>query len=305
MSDPILRRSSPLQAFLRSFGPATAPAAQATEKPAWLTPSPPAASPPVDREALVAARSLPHGAVCDETLRAALDAEIYARRAETDTLDGPQSPKVTGELRVHSDGLPDWWREGGNLMLCGPEAVPPEVSLGMLLMPASGAIVVMGAGARVVRVHFVGDGGLVVIGDGVFLNASSTTTTARSTILIGERTTATWMASIDARNGGIVVVGDDGMWAPGCNFMTDDSHAIRDAETGARINRYGGRIMVERHVWLGDQTRLMGDCRVGHDAVVGQGSFVKNVVLPANTVSVGRPARPARRGITWAREDLP
>lgn len=294
-SAPAIKRDS----LRRWFGLAsTSP----SRKDDWFH-SPPA----VDRSEspiITAARSLPHGAVCSDDLRRAIDEEIVARRTAKNMLDGPASPKTATELTVRRDGMPDWWTQNGHLLLCGPDLGEVRFGVGMLSKPSYRSLVVIGAGVILPSINVMREDALIVVGDNCRM-LSSSIGCGNATVLVGEETTATWMASIDARNGGIVVAGRDGMWAAGSSMMTDDTHAIRDAETGKRINKYGGRIMLGDHVWLGEQTKLMGDCRIGDDCVVGMGSFVKNVALPPNTVSVGRPARPIRSGVTWSRQDLP
>ena len=81
-------------------------------------------------------------------------------------------------------------------------------------------------------------------------------------------------------------------------------HAIRNRETGRRINGFGGRIAIHRHVWLCDNVAVLGGARIGADTVVGAQALVKGE-LAANSVYVGSPPRSVRTGITWTREDLP
>ena len=258
----------------------------------------------VENPAIRAASALPDGTPCDDALRAELDREIALRRHRADADDGPPTPALDA-LRVRRDGMPDWWAEGGNLMLVGPDAGPIEVALGLMPIKPRGAVLMVGARVNMMRIQCTGDGCIAVVGNDSGLNAGTIALSNGGTVMIGENTTGTWLAGVSAHTGGFIVTGADGMWAAGVTFMTDDSHAIRDAATDIRINRLGGRIVIERHVWLGQQVQLMGDCWVGEGGVIGQQSLVRNVVLPPHAVSVGRPAAPKRRGIKWAREDLP
>ena len=253
---------------------------------------------------LTAALDLADGTVCDVALLQALAAEIDARRAASGVLEGPASP-ITTNLQVRRNGLPEWWTASNNLMLAAPDASVADIQMGYMGMPISGAVVVFGADAKLGSLGLNAAGGFVVVGDRANLFASTISTFGMGTVLIGEQTTSTMRARIDARNGGIVLVGADSMWAHNVRFLTDDMHAIRDLETGKRLNHFGGRIVLERHVWLGEDVTLMGDCGVGADTIVGRGSFVKNVNLPPNSVCVGAPARAVRSGVTWSREDLP
>lgn len=85
----------------------------------------------------------------------------------------------------------------------------------------------------------------------------------------------------------IVIVGAEGLWALGVWIMTDDFHPIRDRHTGIRINKFGGRIVLDRHVWLGLGVTLIGDYYIGEDSIVGQGVTVKEACLASGTISVG------------------
>jgi acetyltransferase-like isoleucine patch superfamily enzyme len=266
-------------------------------------PDPNAAIPP-DRSAIDAALRLNDGARVGDEVMAAISAQMRHRRAITGTLGGPANPVATN-LHVRKSSLPDWWNENGNLCLCTPETQHFEIGMGFLARPSAGSIVVVGSRSGLTKILTTGGPALVVVGDDVSLMGSSLATSGASTILIGEKTSATWMANVSAFNGGIVVVGRDNMWAPGVTFMTDDSHRIYDMESGRRINRYAGRIVLDEHVWLGLQVGIAGDCLIGTGGVVGQGSYVRDVALPPNAISVGRVAKPVRTGIGWARDDRP
>lgn len=254
------------------------------------------------REVLRRARALPDDSHVTDEIMAAIEAEMHARRAASGTLDGPASPRAT-QLRVRHVGLPDWWEAGRNLFLCAPDVREIVFNVHGFNAPPQDMIVVAGAGCYLPHLGLAGSQGLVVIGDNTVMMSSAFTVLQDTTILIGENTTATWMCLGDARNGGVLVVGTDNMWASGVSFFTDDTHAIREEGTGKRLNLRGGRVVVDRHVWLGDSTKLMGDCYIGHDTVVGTGSFVKGR-LPAHHICVGRPARPTRAGVTWTRDDF-
>ncbi len=256
------------------------------------------------RAAIAAARALPDGTPASDALVAAIHAEIAARRHAAALDDGPASPALSG-LQIRHVNVPDWWESSGSLLLASPESRLPEIGLGMLRIPVERIVIVIGAVTTSPNVNCTGSDALVVIGDRVTMLQSAMSVGRDSTILVGEETTATWMTFTDVRNGGAMIVGADCMIASGVSFMSDDSHAIRDAGTDRRINLRGGRIMIEDHVWIGDQTRIMGDSRIGTGGVVGAAAFVKSIHLPPHTVSLGRPARPARSGIVWTREDAP
>ncbi|HWW22098.1 MAG TPA: methyltransferase domain-containing protein [Steroidobacteraceae bacterium] len=252
-----------------------------------------------------ATQHLRDGDKCDEQVRDRLTVEIGRRLECAQVKSHPRLPQVT-DLRMRREGLPDWWTAGNNVLLASPKSKTPTLRAGFFELPLPrNVILVVGEEAAINHVNVAGEGGLVVLGDKVQIQSGAMSAIGYCTILIGERTGATMWAEVDARNGGVVSVGADGMWAIGVRLYTDDSHAIRDVATGKRINKMGGVIILESHVWLCRDAEVMGDCHVGADSVVGMGSLVKDAELPANTVSVGRPARVVRTGTTWSRLDLP
>lgn len=83
----------------------------------------------------------------------------------------------------------------------------------------------------------------------------------------------------------------------GVKMRPSDSHKIIDRETGKRINP-PEPIIVEDHVWVGDDCVILGGARIGRGSVIGVRSMV-NGELPAHCVAVGIPARPVKENIEW------
>ena len=266
----------------------------------------PAPSPPLTPEhhLFSMAERLEEGANCPPDFTDALMRLIAARRTVSGVAEGPPSPRLT-DLRVRREGLPDWWREGGNLLLFGEDSHMPEFKIDAVLGPPRRSVVAVGRDTRFLCMTLGLEGALVALGDKIVAPLGALSCQGPSTVLVGENTTFTSWAMLDCRNGGIIVTGPDGMWAHNVSLMTDDAHAIRDAATGRRLNAFGGRIVVDRHVWLCERTRLLEGARVGPESIVGAGALLKRCVIPPNSVAVGVPARVVRSGVTWSREDAP
>jgi acetyltransferase-like isoleucine patch superfamily enzyme/SAM-dependent methyltransferase len=250
---------------------------------------------------------LAEGERCGEVVLERLAADIERRlvRANLEPQHRAPMPQLT-DLRVRRQGLPEWWLRGNNVLLAAPGARIPELHTGMFLLgPPRNALLIMGEGSSLNHLNFAGEAPLICLGNRVDFSNAAISGVGYCTVLIGEDTNATMWAQMDARNGGVISIGADGMWAIGVNLMTDDTHAVRDVATGKRINRLGGKIIIDRHVWLGMEVQVLGNSYIGHDCVVGIGSLVRNITLPPNTVSAGRPARVVREGVTWSRLDLP
>jgi acetyltransferase-like isoleucine patch superfamily enzyme len=252
-------------------------------------------------------RHLADGEKCGEVVLQRLGDDIEQRlvRANVEPQHRLPMPQLS-DLRIRREDLPDWWLRGNNVFLAAPGVRTPALHTGMFLLgPPRNALLIMGEGSSINHVNFAGEAPLICFGNRVDFNSAAISGVGYCTVLIGEDTSATMWAQMDARNGGVISIGADGMWAIGVNLMTDDSHAVRDATTGKRLNRLGGKIIIGPHVWLGMQVEVLGDSYIGNDSVVGIGSLVRNVTLPPNTVSAGRPARVVREGVTWSRQDLP
>ena len=251
-----------------------------------------------DLAALVAlADEEPDGAPCSDRLRAALQ-EAMQRRCDS---DDPPPPKL-GNLTVRREGLPDWWTLD-NLALAAPGVAMP-LNCHFSERRPSRNVAVVGAGAEVAALSYSSQGGLIVVGDRVRMPSGHFGVATNGTVLVGEDCSAATWARLDARNGGSIRVGVDGLWGSDVNIVTDDMHAIRDVKSGRRTNAFGGRIVVERHVWLCDEVRLTGGAHVGADSIIGMGALVRGP-MPPGSVCVGSPARPVRRGVTWTHDDLP
>lgn len=255
---------------------------------------------------ITACEGLQDNEPCGPDIYSLLEAAMWDRREACGIIDrSPSNPVVTA-LRVRRSGLPDWWTQNGNLLLAAADAEIGEIAheIGGTVLPRN-SLAVVGAGGRVHILLLTGEGALCVLGDRVQLRGDVLSALGGSTLLIGEDTISTASVNASAKNGGALVVGAEGLWALGVWIMTDDFHAIRDRHTGVRINKFGGRIVVDRHVWLGLGVTLMGDCYIGEDSIVGQGATVKDAFLASGTISIGRPARVVREGVTWTLEDLP
>jgi acetyltransferase-like isoleucine patch superfamily enzyme len=210
----------------------------------------------------------------------------------------------TDGLLEYRDGLPDWWLDHGNRLLGPPDASLPQLICPTGLEPPRGNIVRLGLGAtRLQKILLWGADNVVELGDWVVIHNGTICCGDGARILIGEKTLIADAAWIDARNGGSICVGREGLWSSGIRVATDDMHAILDAKTGHRINRRGSNIVLDRHIWVGIDAMIMPGATIGADSIIGARSIVSGVV-PANVVCAGVPARVVREGVTWSIDDL-
>ncbi|HSV38285.1 MAG TPA: hypothetical protein VLI04_05945 [Nocardioidaceae bacterium] len=218
-------------------------------------------------------------------------------------------PDVLAALHVARviEGLPAWWHEQGNLLLLEDGVRLPEPVVALLLTyRSSDALVVVSTGLVDDLVLLVeGNGATLFIGPETYLHAGEVYCGGGSSVVFNGTVSATGRVVVDARNGGSIVVAPDQLWAANVYIATDDMHRLEDLETGVRLNTFGGRILLGRHVWLGRDVVVAGDVEIGDGSVVGIGSLVRGQKVAPNTAVAGTPARVIREGIRWSLEDTP
>jgi acetyltransferase-like isoleucine patch superfamily enzyme len=237
------------------------------------------------------------GALADEhrsrLLAAGVDADVLASTV----------------LRRVAGPLPDWWHQQGNALYLGdidPADLPRPLIDAMAYYSFSDVLLVVASPCNNMASLLVGgDGATVFLGPRSAFTATDIFCGARSTVILNADVIATRCAIIDARNGGSVVAEADQLWAANVYVATDDMHRLEDSATGARINPYGARIRLGRHVWLGRDAIVTGHCDVGDGAVVGTRAMVRGQKVPPRTAVGGCPARVIREDVRWSAEDSP
>lgn len=202
------------------------------------------------------------------------------------------------------EDVPEWFASGGNILLADPGLALPAIQSHPGIPYPENALIALGPDSHVSAIMVWGEGSIVALGGRVNLPGSQICCGGQSLVYCGEATIAAGSATLNARNGGLIFVEGDGLWSTGVKIFSDDMHAIRDAQTGERVNTFGGQVVVRDHVWLGMDVLLLAGTFVEQHSIVGARSVVTSV-LPAHTVSVGVPARPVRHGVTWTRADEP
>lgn len=89
------------------------------------------------------------------------------------------------------------------------------------------------------------------------------------------------------------------MFAYDIDVRTGDSHAIVDAQTGARIN-HARDIRIGNHVWIAAHCIILKGVSIADNSVVGTGSVVAPV-HEEGVIVAGNPAKIVKRGISWTR----
>ena len=100
--------------------------------------------------------------------------------------------------------------------------------------------------------------------------------------------------------GSAMVIGDDALISSGVWIRNYDMHAMHDLRTGAQINRKPCDTVLERHVWLGQETLLLSCERVGMGSIIGARALAKGRI-PPRVVAAGTPAKVIRENVSWGR----
>ncbi|MEV4608677.1 acyltransferase [Neorhizobium sp. LMR1-1-1.1] len=148
-------------------------------------------------------------------------------------------------------------------------------------------------------ISFVGDGHSVNIGEGCNLRGSIHMRQRRSTISIGDGTTAV-AAHFFAMEGRSIKIGTDCMFSSGIYVRTSDEHSIYDGETGQRINR-ARDVTIDNHVWIGEGATIGKGVVIPQGCIVAARSVVTKSLIVENAIYAGSPPRMVRAGITWDR----
>lgn len=123
-----------------------------------------------------------------------------------------------------------------------------------------------------------------------------------ATVLLGDDVTTTRTITVTAVEGQSMSIGNDVMFAIGCQVRTDDAHPIFDVRTGKRVNP-SASVVIGDHVWLALNSTVLGGSTIGEGSVIGAGAIVKGYI-PNNCVAAGAPARVVRKDTAWERPHL-
>lgn len=99
-----------------------------------------------------------------------------------------------------------------------------------------------------------------------------------------------------------IVLGKDCMLSSAIDIITGDSHSIIDLETNTRIN-HAKSVYIGDHVWIGAGVKVLKGVTIGNNGIIGTESVVTKEV-PANTITVGIPAKVIKTNVTWDRNRI-
>lgn len=143
----------------------------------------------------------------------------------------------------------------------------------------------------------VSGGGVIEIGERCLFHDQHIRLFASGSVSIGSGCAFNGHSVIHMHESGNVSMGRDCLIAGAVSLSTSHVHKIIDIATGERINMPGD-IHVGDHVWLSSEVNLWAGANVGHDCVVGKGTYVSGS-FPPHSIIAGGPAKIIRSGVTW------
>lgn len=99
-----------------------------------------------------------------------------------------------------------------------------------------------------------------------------------------------------------LLIGDDVMMAKNVSIFTSDNHPIYDIQTKQRINSPSKNVIIEPHVWLGQDVTILKSVLVGACAVIGSRALVTKDI-PRFSLAAGAPAKLIKENVFWSRNE--
>lgn len=152
----------------------------------------------------------------------------------------------------------------------------------------------------------VAKGGCIDIADKCILSGMRIFVNCDSELRIGRSCTLQDGRIRTGRNSGIAI-GEDCMFSWAITLLAHDRHMIYDVASGKCMNNTAGErresIVIGDHVWIGGETAVLPNTRIGSGSICGYRSLVKGS-YPNNCILAGSPARVVKRDVAWARDNI-
>lgn len=229
-----------------------------------------------------------------------------------------RSALVTKYLDDYSLDSPEWTRvEAGSGVVINGAADRNEVyckgnsarGVKILFMPESRqSRVFLDRGIRgSLEIYVLGENSTIYIGKQCRLNKTQIRSFQDNDfIAIGSNVSATSRLTMISGLGSgeenpSLIVGDDVMFAHDITVRNSDGHPILDLSTLKQINQPRSDVIIEPHVWVGQNVSILKNVTVGANSIIAAGTVVTQSV-PRFSVVRGVPGiAQTRSGRNWAR----
>ena len=148
------------------------------------------------------------------------------------------------------------------------------------------------------KIQIIGNNSFVIIADNCKLkNVTLSIKGDSSMIAIGAQ--CTWESGTCICDGQAIMIGKDAMISNSVVIRTSDGHGIFDLTNGNLINPPAS-VYIDKHVWLGNSSRINKGVYIGENSVLG-GMSVASGNLKPNSIYAGIPAKIIKENIAWSR----
>lgn len=145
----------------------------------------------------------------------------------------------------------------------------------------------------------------LIIGKSVGMGWMNVFINHHSSITIGEKSSLQSGKLRTGRNQSITI-GKDCMFSWDIVFLAHDGHVIYDLTKNHFINNTNGEqrqsIILGNHVWIGGETVIMPNTKIGSGSICGYRSMAKGI-YPNNCIIAGSPAKVIRKDVAWMRRN--
>ncbi|TVR16190.1 MAG: acyltransferase [Phormidium sp. GEM2.Bin31] len=102
-----------------------------------------------------------------------------------------------------------------------------------------------------------------------------------------------------------LIIGDDGLFSYGVTIRTTDAHPILDRHRQHQVNASQRGVLIEPHVWVGQNVSILKDVTVGACSIIALGSVVVKDI-PRGSLAAGVPAsHRSLKGKLWTHSSSP
>ena len=98
------------------------------------------------------------------------------------------------------------------------------------------------------------------------------------------------------RCGKSISIGDDCAISHGVTIMDSDFHILIDAD--GEKPRYGDGVVIEDHVWIGTDVKILKNVHIGEGAIIAAGSTVTDNI-PPHSLAAGSQAKVIKTNVDW------
>lgn len=162
-----------------------------------------------------------------------------------------------------------------------------------------------------INININGNDSIIYIGNNCRLDGLSISSAQNNDrIIIGNNVTTTannrWISGAGTGSATpSIIIGDDCLFAYNIEIRNGDSHPIINMKDGQQVNTPKRNVIIEPHVWICAEARILKDVTIGANSIVALGTIVTKD-MPRFSIASGVPAKIlSKPDDVWCRTDSP